>query len=167
MSNNRSQRINNLDALFDREKVTRFALAAQEEKFVYRPEKKLVSFYQFCRMHNPKRSTSVSTQKIHEMRKIVYNEEHQIVKSTEALISAPKLKKFIKSTPAHKFTLYETFDIKLIDMPSDLEVYTACSAILNGDSFLAGYDNDKPIDSISNVDDGVFYKMPTKEFDFF
>lgn len=101
------------------------------------------------------------------MRKIVYDEEHTIVKSTEALISAPKLKKFIKSTPAHKFTLYETFDIKLIDTPSDLEVYTACSAILNGDSFLAGYDNDKPIDSISNVDEGVFYKMPTKEFDFF
>jgi len=165
MSSHRSQRVNNLDALFDREKVTRFTLAAQEEKFVYRPEKKLVSFYQFCRMHNPKRSTS--TQKIHEMRKIVYDEEHTIVKSTEALISAPKLKKFIKSTPAHKFTLYETFDIKLIDTPSDLEVYTACSAILNGDSFLAGYDNDKPIDSISNVDEGVFYKMPTKEFDFF
>jgi hypothetical protein len=135
-----NQRVNNIDNLLEREKVRRFKLMPQEEEFVYQPEKKKFTFYQFCRMHNPDRTKANGKKiKIHEMRKLVLDEEYQIISKKEALISAPKLEKFIKKSPDHKYTLYEIYEIASVDMPSDLELFTANSQILGGSSHVKGF----------------------------
>ena len=145
----KTQRINNIDALIEREKTQRFQLKTQDDDFIYQPEKKRFSFYQFCRLANPgktqeaKRKYKHFSDDIHEFRKLVFNEEYEIVSQKEALISYSKLKKFIDKTPDHKYALYETYEIKFIDRPSDLEIYTANSDILNGNSFLPAYQENK------------------------
>lgn len=139
-TNIKTQKVNNIDDLLEREKVRRFQLSPQEEEFVYQPEKRIFTFYQFCRMHNPDRTEkNGGNVKIHEMRKLIFDEEYQIISKKEALISARKLEKFINKAPDHKYTLYETYEISSVDLPSDLELYTANSNILNGDSFLPAY----------------------------
>lgn len=137
--NVKTQKSNNIDALVEKERNMRFRLKGQDEKFDYRPEKKEFSFYQFCRMHNPGRTCRNNNKKVHEMRKLIYNEEYQVLSKKEALISAAKLQKFIDKAPDHKYTLYETYEIESVDLPSDLELYTANSNILNGDSFLPAF----------------------------
>jgi hypothetical protein len=166
--NNKSQRINNLDALLERERSTRFVLKSQDDNFIYQPEKRRFSFYQFCRMHNPGRTARNNGKKVHEMRKLIYDEEHNILEKKEALISAKKLDKFINKIPSHKFTLYETYEISLVDIPSDLEVFTAGSAILNGDSHTTGNDVD-PNSMFSNnmLGSSHFVTKYNTEFDFY
>jgi hypothetical protein len=137
--NVKTQGKNNVDDLMERERAIRFQLKEQDEKFVYSPEKKRFTFYQFCRMHNPGRTARNNGKKVHEMRKLVYDEEFQLVSKKEALISKAKLEKFINKAPDHKYTLYESYEIESVDLPSDLELYTANSNILNGDSFLPAF----------------------------
>jgi len=138
-TNIKTQRVNNIESLLERERNMRFKLKGQKEDFMYQPESKRFSFYQFCRMHNPSRTDRKNGNKIHEMRKLVYNEEYQLVSKKEALISKDKLQKFIDKAPEHKYTLYETYEIESVDLPSDLELYTANSNILNGDAFLPAF----------------------------
>lgn len=133
-----------IDALAAREHTRRFKLVPQEDEFTYQPEKQNFSFYQFCRMHNPGQSQRIKEKrgvkvKIHEMRKLIYDEEYNLQTEKIALITADKLENFIKAAPDHKYTLYETYEIASIDYPSDLELYTANSQILNGSSHLEGY----------------------------
>lgn len=135
----KTQKINNIESLVEKEKNMRFRLKGQEDQFMYQPEKKKFTFYQFCRMHNPGRSAKKKGHKVHEMRKLKYDEEFQLISKKEALISKEKLQKFIDNAPDHKYTLYETYEITSVDLPSDLELYTANSNILNGDSFLPAY----------------------------
>lgn len=142
-----NQKLNNIEELLEREKVRRFKLVPQEEEFVYQPEKKKFTFYQFCRMHNPDRTSSYAESNkgkmnIHEMRKLILDEEYQVISKKEALISASKLEKFIKNSPDHKYTLYETYEISDVDMPSDLELFTANSHILSGSSHVEGMQED-------------------------
>jgi len=138
-TNIKTQKNNNIDSLVERERNMRFKLKDQDEMFSYQPEKKEFTFYQFCRMHNPGRTAKNKGRKVHEMRKLVYNEEYDIIARKEALISKSKLQKFIDSAPEHKYTLYETYEIESVDLPSDLEIYTANSNILNGDGFLPAF----------------------------
>lgn len=138
-TNVKTQKINNIDSLVERERNRRFKLKGQDEDFKYQPEKSNFTFYQFCRMHNPERTARNRGKKIHEMRKLVYDEEYHVVSRKEALISRSKLQKFIDNAPDHKYTLYETYEIESIDLPSDLEILTANSNILNGDGFLPAY----------------------------
>lgn len=121
--------------------LLKFKLGCHEEKSIYQPEKKNFSFYQFCRMHNPDRTIYHKNNKIkvHEMRKVVYDENYDIIRRKEALIKATDLKKFIDNLPENKYTIYETYEISLVDTPSDREMYTANSGILNGDSFYPAY----------------------------
>lgn len=141
----KTQKINNIESLVERERNMRFKLKGQEEQFIYQPEKKRFTFYQFCRMHNPGRSAKKKDRKVHEMRKLNYDEEFQLLSKKEALITKEKLQKFIDSAPDHKYTLYETYEINSVDLPSDLELYTANSNILNGDSFLPAYQDNENI----------------------
>jgi hypothetical protein len=138
-TNIKTQRVNNIDTLVENERNMRFKLKGNDEKFTYQPEKKEFTFYQFCRMHNPERSARNKGRKVHEMRKLIYDEEYRVISRKEALISKDKLQKFIDNAPDHKYTLYETYEIESVDLPSDLEVYTANSNILNGDSFLPAF----------------------------
>jgi hypothetical protein len=141
-NNHKSQRINNIEILAERENVKRFKLRAQEDPFVYKPEQMEFSFYQFCRMHNPDRTAKNKNIKVHEMRKLMYDEEFQLKSNKHAMISAYKLEKFINKAPDHKYTLYETYEISSVDLPSDLELYTANSQILNNSAHIEGIRED-------------------------
>lgn len=154
-TNIKTQKVNNIDSLVDRERNMRFTLKGQEEQFMYQPVKKQFTFYQFCRMHNPGRTERNNGRKVHEMRKLVYDEEYQLISKKKALISKEKLQKFIDNAPDHKYTLYETYEIESIDLPSDLELYTANSNILNGDTFLPAYQEN---------DGGFKYNDSRKDF---
>lgn len=147
MSRRNTQKRNDIDILAARENRRRFKLVPQDDEFVYQPLKQNFSFYQFCRMHNPDRSKRIKLErgikvKVHEMRKLVYDEEYNLLKESTALITSDKLQNFIKVTQDHKYTLYETYEIESIDYPSDLELYTANSQILNGSTYLEGYSAD-------------------------
>lgn len=140
---NRSTKLNTveqLEQLVQLESNRRFKLKNNDEEFVYNPEKHTFSFYQFCRMHNPDRSNGSNKYKIHEMRKLIFDEQYNLIYKKEALIDSVKLQKFISNAPNNKYTLYETYEIGLIDMPSDLELHTANSHILNGSPYMDGFD---------------------------
>lgn len=136
--NGNTQRSNDLESRINREKNIRFRLKEQKDKFTYQPEKILFPFYQICRMHHPER-TELTGKKVHEMRKIIYDEDFNPVSVKQAIISANRLQKFIDTAPENKYTLYETYEVIDIPPPTDLEIHTASSKILNGDSFLPAY----------------------------
>jgi hypothetical protein len=120
-TNIKTHRVNNIDSLLEKEKNMRFQLRGQKDDFTYQPESKRFTFYQFCRMYNPGRTARNRGKKVHEMRKLVYDEDYQLVSKKEAIISKAKLQKFIDNAPDHKYTLYETYEIESVDLPSDLE----------------------------------------------
>lgn len=138
----KSQRRNDIYLASTKENNKRIKLVPQVDPFIYQPAKINFPFYQICRMHNPSRTAKNNGKKIHEMRKLIYDQDFQLVSKKEALIENDKLQRFIDKAPDNKYTLYETYEITSIDLPSDLELYTANSQILNGTTHMKCYDRD-------------------------
>jgi hypothetical protein len=106
---------------------TKFHLRTQEEDFIYKPNERQFSFYQIC---------SFSVNNRHKVRKIIYNENGDILRHRETMLKKEILAKFLKKCPEHKYTLYCTYDFQTVDFPDPGEIAIIKSHILN-EAFMA------------------------------
>lgn len=118
-----AQRNNNrFEKSLENDKRMEFRLKEQEEEFVYQPESRQFSFYQIC---------MYSVDKKYHVRKIIYDEYGDMVKSKEDKLKKSKLDKFLKKCPEYKYTIYPAYNLDIVGLPQPNEILTAKSQILN------------------------------------
>ena len=100
----------------------RFRLESQDENFIYKPEERLFSFYQICQF---------SLDKKYHVRKLIYNEQFDLVKEKETHLKKDKLDKFLKKCHECKYTLYPAYNLDVVGYPQPNEILTSQSQILN------------------------------------
>jgi hypothetical protein len=102
------------------------------EKLKYKPPRSKDSFYQICRFKNP--STN-----LHETRKIIFNEEGEILGNFEKQYTGKIIKQFIKTTQANKFKAYPTYSISDVAYPNKSDMSQAQSALINNNEEKYGF----------------------------
>lgn len=88
----------------------------------YKPSKCTFSFYQICKFPINNK---------YNVRKIVYNELCIIISHKVGTFNKQILDNFINKTSPIKYALYPTYDFKFVDMPTDNDILTLKSQILN------------------------------------
>jgi hypothetical protein len=117
--------MNGFDNMLEKETKKRFKLKGQyEEEFTYQPVKRQFIFYQIC---------SFELNGKHQVRKVVFNENSEIIPSLtkESKVKKEKINKFLETCPEYKRAIYPTYNLDTVGYPSDLEILTAQSLILN------------------------------------
>lgn len=119
-----STRIKNNDIIdvLDREDKLRFRLQSQEEEFIYKPDSRQFSFYQICQFPVDKK---------YKVRKVIYNENGEMLTHREKAMKKDILDKFLKKCPDFKYTIYPAYDLDVVGFPDPNEILTAKSNILN------------------------------------
>jgi len=110
----------------DQQKVHRFKFINKSNQFTYCPQKELLSFYQICQFKNPYSGR-------YETRKVIFNQNGEIVKTFEKEYSEDRIKKFTKMHRENKFCMYPVYDIKLVALPDPGNILEAKSELLNND----------------------------------
>lgn len=105
------------------EDYTRFKLKTYEEKFVYKPEETRFTFYQIC--------TYPSNDGKYQIRKLFYDQDFKLLNKRESKLKKKKLDKFLKGADEHKYELISTYEIKSVPLPSEAELMTVNSKLLN------------------------------------
>lgn len=106
------------------DKKVRFRLKTNENEFDYKPEKKKFNFYQICQFDMDDK---------HLIRKLVYDQNLNLIRKKEVKIKKEKLKKFIKETNDNRYILYPTYNFDGITLPVESDILLASSQILNND----------------------------------
>lgn len=112
---------NNIDVSQQYNKL-RIKLESQKEDFIYKPDERQFSFYQICQFPVDKR---------YKVRKIIYNENGDMITYREKGMKKEILDKFLKKCSDFKFTIYPAYDLDVVGFPEDNEILTAKSNILN------------------------------------
>lgn len=104
-------------------KTTRYKLKSQYEEtqddiFIRRN----FSFYQICQFQIDKK---------YAVRKIIYDEEGEMISYSENKLKKAILDKFLKNCPHYKYTIYPAYELDVIGYPEANEILTAKSQILN------------------------------------
>lgn len=94
------------------------------DDMVYKPAKRIDTFYQICQFPD-------EFDKKYSTRKIIFNENGDILKIFERNYSGKKLEQFMKQNKTTKYKLYPTHDITIIDLPGAEEMICASSELLN------------------------------------
>lgn len=115
-------RNSNIDDVLNQEDKLRFRLQTQEEDFIYKPDERQFSFYQICQFPVDKR---------YKVRKIIYNENGDMMTYREKAMKKDILDKFLKKCPDFKFTIYPAYALDVVGFPEANEILTAKSNILN------------------------------------
>lgn len=113
---------NDINDVLDREDKLRFRLQSQEEDFIYKPDERKFSFYQICQF---------PVNKKYKVRKIIYNENAEMITHREKAMKKEILDKFLKKCPDFKYTIYPVYDLDVVGFPDPNEILTAKSNILN------------------------------------
>ena len=113
---------NNIEECLDREDKLRFRLQSQEEEFIYKPDERQFSFYQICQF---------PVNKKYKVRKLIYNENGDMMTHREKAMKKDILDRFLKKCPDYKYTIYPTYDLDVVGFPDPNEILTAKSHILN------------------------------------
>ena len=100
----------------------RFRLESKDDNFVYKPEERLFSFYQICQFPIDKK---------YHVRKLIYNEQYDLVKEKETHLKKEKLEKFLKKCYKCKYTIYPAYNLDVVGYPQSDEILTSQSQILN------------------------------------
>jgi hypothetical protein len=124
MSYNSNTRIGNknIEEVMQREDKVRFRLKAQEEEFIFKPEERQFAFYQIC---------GYPIDKKYEVRKVIYDENGEMITHREKRLKKDILEKFLKKSPEYRYTVYPTYQLSAIGFPEDGEILMAKSSILN------------------------------------
>ena len=85
-------------------------------------EKRRFSFYQICQF---------SVDKKYAIRKIIYDENGDMVEFRENKLKKDIIDKFLKKSPKYKYTIYPTYELDVIGFPEAKEILLASSKILN------------------------------------
>lgn len=83
---------------------------------------KQFSFYQICQF---------SIAEKYGVRKLIYDEFGNLIEYKENNIKKHILDNFIKKSPDYKYVIYSVYQLKDISYPTDNEILTARSQILN------------------------------------
>jgi hypothetical protein len=102
----------------------------KQDEFKYNPSKEIYSFYQICSFKHP------YTNK-YGVRKVIFNEFGNIVKTYEKEYHKDKIEAFIKNNKKNKYTMYSVYDIKTVALPGPSYILEAKSDLLNNN-----YDGD-------------------------
>jgi hypothetical protein len=117
-----SKERNNIDRALEQDNKFRFRLETQKEDFIYKPDERQFSFYQICQFPIDKR---------YKVRKLIYNENCDVMYHREKNMKKTILDKFLKKCPDFKYTIYPTYDLDVVGFPDPNEILTAQSQILN------------------------------------
>lgn len=109
-----------------------------DEEMTYKPEQKIDTFYQICQFKN-------QFTKKHGTRKVVFDEQGNILKTFEREYSYQKLEEFMRRNRSTKYKIYPTHDISIVDLPGGEEMICVHSELLNND--IREYDNQKWINN--------------------
>ena len=94
------------------------------EIFEFNPDKHLYSFYQVCQFRN-------NYSKKYEVRKVVFDQNGEIIKTFEKGYPKSKLSNFLKIQTPQKYALYPVANLSLIDLPNPNNLFGASSELLN------------------------------------
>jgi hypothetical protein len=95
------------------------------ENLIYNPNKFTDSFYQICQFKNP-------SSNLYQTRKIIFNQNYDIIKIFEKEYNAKTLQKFIKLNEKYnKHKMYPTNNIKYVDLPNGCDFLVANSNLTN------------------------------------
>lgn len=90
---------------------------------MYNPEKKIYTFYQFCKHKNPETNMFGS-------RKIFFDELGNILKVYEKEFNKRDVQKYIQYTKTNKYKIYSTIDISCVNLPSTGDLQESQSLLL-------------------------------------
>ena len=90
----------------------------------YKPEPNMVKFYQVCHFKHPK------TGKYH-VRKCLFNEQGKLMSVTEKRYTVSQIKKFFELHKDNEYKTYATYDLQLVDYPSQDQLILSQSSLLN------------------------------------
>lgn len=122
------------------EDYNRLKLKLHEEQFVYKPDETTFTFYQIC--------SYPSKDKKHQIRKLFYDQDFKLLDKRESKIKKNKLDKFLKGADEHKYELIPTYEIDIVPLPSEAELMTVNSKLLNS---IGEYDTNND-DNITGFD---------------
>lgn len=96
-------------------------------KMYYKPEKIKNSYYQICQFKNP-------TTNKYETRKVIFNENHEIIKLYERSYDKDYLEKFMKTNKTSKYKIYPVAYIKYVSYPNSNDMYESYSSLINNNN---------------------------------
>ena len=105
----------------------RFIFKKKTDEFEYNPKKELRTFYQICQMKNPRSGH-------YTVRKIIFTELGEILKTYEKEYSFARVEKFMKNNKQNKYCMYPVFNIDLINLPEPSYLLEERSELLNNDN---------------------------------
>jgi len=114
--------MNELDKFLKKDNKIKFRLESQEEDFIFKPDDRRFSFYQICQFHIDKK---------YMVRKLIYNENGEMLEYREKKMKKDILDKFLKHCQKFKYTIYPVYDLDVVGFPDPNEILTAKSNILN------------------------------------
>ena len=101
---------------------TRFIFAKkQNPEMCYNPKPIEYSFYQIC---------SYPEDGFFNVRKLIYNQNFELIKTYEKEYPKKKIDKFLKITPKQKYQLYPTMKLNLVAHPNPDQIISANSNLL-------------------------------------
>lgn len=102
----------------------KFVSTDPQEQYIYNPNHKLYTFYQICQFKNPIINK-------YEVRKIIFNQLGEIMKTFEKGYPKKKLEIFMENNSSNKYALYPTTKIENVDLPNPNNILNAKSELLN------------------------------------
>lgn len=93
-------------------------------EMIYTPEPIQDSFYQFCQFKNPHTNLFGS-------RKIIFNENGEILKKFEKEYNLKTINKFIQITKPNKYKIYPVYHISSVDYPNTSDMLQVYSSLIN------------------------------------
>ena len=103
-----------------------------ENKNRYQPDHKFYKFHQICMFRDPETSK-------YNVRSIIFDENQEIIKSSEKEYSANQCKALISSSKINEYKTYSTYDLSLVDYPNIDDLLKAQSDLLCNDQAYCGY----------------------------
>lgn len=107
----------------------KFVFKTTDNHLGYKPENKIIKFYQICHFKHPK------TNKYH-LRKCIYNGSGVLISTIEKKYTVDQIKKFFELHKDNEYKTYATYDLQLVDLPSDDQIIKSQSSLINNN-----YDN--------------------------
>ena len=102
-------------------------------QMLYKPKKKIQTFYQICKFENKYNKINV--------RKINIDEFGNFSNIQEKDYHFEKINKFIKNQRVNKYKLYPTNDLSLVSLPNPNEIFSSMSELLNKNNNYTGFSN--------------------------
>lgn len=103
-------------------RVYKFKLAKKQDEDTHLPNERQFSFYQICQFPMDKQ---------YSVRKLIYNEEAELLRYSEKKLDKNILDRFLKNSPEYKYVIYPAYELSSTGFPNAGDVLMARSQILN------------------------------------